>query len=144
VGVTYVDVITAPVGGAEYVAELTWINEQDDYALRVHHYFVDYPGAKSLERALTEVVGGSPMVRYSCNTVLKTFLNDVPDGNVVAFRTRKEKSLIRSLLLAGNNEINKAFCTFEDTIPDDEEYAKISDIFREARAEASRKFGNAL
>ena len=141
--VTYVDFRTAPVDGAEYISEFTWIDEING-EVSEHHYFVDYPGAKDLERQVIEVLGGKPFTRYSCSTVLRTFISNVPKSNIIACRTIQQKQLITSLLKALNITTLKAFCTFDDIDAGDGELSYIMDLIVSARAEASTKFGNAL
>lgn len=141
--VTYVDFRTAPVEGAEYISEFTWVNEINA-TLYKHHYFVDYPGAKDLERLIVDAVGGSPMVRYSPHTVLRAFIDDVPEGNIVSFRTLKQKHFVFVLLAASSIETPLAFCTFDDVDAGYGEIDVVMEIIREARTEASSKFGNAI
>jgi len=141
--VTYVDFRTAPVEGAEYISEFTWVDEVGG-SLSEHHYFVDYPGAKALERQIIEVLGGKTFTRYSCSTVLRTFISNVPKTNIIACRTAHQKQLIVALLKASSIVTLKAFCTFEDIDAGDGELSLVMDLISGARTEASTKFGNAI
>ena len=144
--VTYVDFRVAPVEGAEYISEFTWINEGPEglSALQCRHYFVDYPGAKELERLVIDAVGGKPFVRYSCPTVLKAFLDDVPEGYIVAFRTAKQKQLVSALLSLNDVTITRTFCVFDDIDAGYGEVEAIMHTIERTRTKASQQFGNAV
>ena len=141
--VIYVDFRTAPVDGRDCISEFTWLVE-DEYGLTPNHYFVDYPGAKDLERQITEVIGGSPMVRYSAMTVLKAFVDSIGEGYVVAFRTAKQRSVFLANIGLFNITTTAATCVFADVVTLDEELASVVSSIEEARTDASRKFGNSL
>jgi len=141
--VTYADCVIVPVEGAEYISEFTWASEHGG-SLVASHYFVDYPGARSLERLIVEVVGGKPLVRYSSTTVLRTFSNSIPKGHIIAFRTLKQKMLVKALFAAAEISNFKAFCTFEDVDAGYGEIDAVMHSIQEARITASQKFGNAL
>jgi hypothetical protein len=141
--VVYVDFRTAPVDGEDRISEFTWLIE-NEYELVPHHYFVDYPGAKDLERMVTSVVGGTPMVRYGCQVVLRAFIDSVEDGYIIAFRTREQKELFVALTAEYNLEVKRALCVLDDVTSIDGEVSTVLSSIEEARIDASRKFGNAL
>jgi len=143
VPVTYVDFRVAPIEGAEYISEFTWANESNS-GLVMHHYFVDFPGAKDLERQIIDAVGGSPLVRYSCPTILRAFIDSIPVGHIIAFRTIKQKQLVVALLYASKIDTDKAFCIFDDVDAGDGELEVVMDNIRQTRTEASSRFGNAV
>lgn len=140
--VTYIDLKTVPVDTSTHVSEITWIHEVNN-GLETHHYFVDYPGAKELERQIIEVIGGRTLVRYSCRVVLQAFIKDLPHGNTVAARTKDQKDLLRSLIVAADLAL-PVIITFDDVLEIDGELSKIKDEIDRARLEAPKRFGNAL
>ena len=87
----YVDYSEITIDEGTFITELTWLNG-DDYGYVPRHYFVDYPGVKNLERQVSEVIGGSPLIRYSMPVVLQTFINEVGFGEVLF--TSEEKASI--------------------------------------------------
>jgi len=141
--VAYVDFRTAPVDGKDHIAEFTWASEAYN-SLDVHHYFVDYPGAKDLERQLVEILGGSTFVRYSCMIVLKAFIDSLEEGYIIATRTKKQKSLLVKELKKHGLETPRAICTFDDVASSEEEASAVMRAIEDARFDASRKFGNSL
>lgn len=141
--VVYVDFRVAPVDGADYISEFTWLTERDNQLIP-KHYFVDYPGAKALERQVVEVIGGTPLIRYSCPTVLRAFVNDLPERCVVACGSIKQKQLLKALLKSTKIGVTRVYCTFDDILSIEGELEKVRTIIEESRATASGRFGNAL
>jgi hypothetical protein len=84
------------------------------------------------------------MVRYSPAVVLRAFVDNVPEGHIVAFRTLKQKHFVFVLLAASNIETKLAFCTFDDVDAGYGEIDAVMETIRRTRTEASSKFGNAL
>ena len=150
ISVVYVDFSEVTLTDGKYLTELTWIVEAIvDQNLVPHHYFMDYPGAKASERALTQVVGGTPLVRYSPLTVLKTFFNDIPARALIAFKDIATKKRFKEYLSEGEVEKHiptsyRTLCIYDDVVMDDSEAAFIADMIADTKTEAAKKFGNAL
>lgn len=141
-GITYVDIKLVPVNDEQHVSELTWVNEVG-FKLSTRHYFVDYPGAKDLERQIIEVVGGTPMVRYALPVVIRAFLSDVPEHNIIAAQTNEQKDYLSELVQA--NKLNcPRLITFSEVLEVDGELDAIKSEIKKARVVAPRKFGNSL
>lgn len=141
-GITYIDVTTVPIDGKEHVSEITWVHENYTF-LTAHHYFVDFPGAKSLERQITDVIGGTPLVRYSCRVVLQAFINDLPPTHQIAARTAEQKDLLKSLIVAADIPL-PTIITFDDVLEIDGEIDRVKELIADVRADAPKRFGNAL
>jgi len=150
ISVVYADFSEVSLSTGKHLTEITWIVEDvKTENLVPHHYFIDYPGAKESERAITAIVGGTPLVRYSAPTVLKAFFDGLPVRAIVAFKNVEAKKTFQKYLT--DNEIEKltslsyrTFCIYEDVVMDDAEAAFIADIISDTKTEAAKKFGNAL
>lgn len=148
--VCYVDLGVVPIDGAEYVSEITWLVESG-LGLVPHHYFVDYPGAKDLERLIVEVVGGTTLTRYSYPTVLKTFLSDIPKASIVAFKDEKQRQLFKALLSSLEVRTDKKLCTYDDVVSASASpetmlsvISLVDDTLSQAKNAASKVFGNSI
>lgn len=141
--VVYVDFIIAPYGEDEFISDLTWTRDMDG-TYETHHYFVDYPGVKELERSLTEVVGGEPFVRYSLASVIRAFLDDVQHGDIVAFKDNSHRNIFKGVLEGLDMRCSAPTCSFEDVIAMEDEKRMVMWIIEEARTEAAQRFGNSL
>ena len=150
ISVAYVDFSEVSLVSGKHLTELTWIVEAVmDQNLVPHHYFIDYPGAKDSERALTEIVGGTPLVRYSAPVVLKAFFDGLPARALVAFKDIPSKARFKEYLVEHNTgKLSKlsyrTFCIYEDVVMDESEAAFIGDMLADTKLEAAKKFGNAL
>lgn len=146
--VVYADYSEITVATGTHLTELTWVVEDTDSSTLVpHHYFVDYPGIKDTERAITAAIGGTPLTRYSCGIVIRTFLSNLPKRSVVAFRTTEAKEGFKKYLKeVSGPEISgvRTLCTFDDVTIDESEAAFIEDILIDTKQLAAKKFGNAL
>lgn len=150
VSITFVDLGIVPVEGAEYISNITWVTE-NNMELLPRHYFVDYPGAKSLERQVTNIVGGSPLTRYSLNVVLRTLIEDTPTIKVIACKDERQKQLLKTLIKTLNIKTSKVFITFQDVIDKSDTPSNmigfislVSTHLEAAKNKASSTFGNAL
>ena len=141
--VVYVDFIIAPSEDEEYISDFTWTRDMDG-SYETHHYFVDYPGVKELERLLTDVVGGDPFVRYSLSSVVRAFVNDLQPGDIIALKTNEFRELFKDVLKGFEITIAAPTCSFEDVIAMEDEKRMVMWIIEEARAEAAKRFGNSL
>ena len=150
ISVVYADFSEVALTSGKHLTELTWIVEAVmDQDLVPHHYFIDYPGAKTSERAITQVIGGTPLVRYSAPTVLKAFFDGIPARALIAFRDVASKKRFKEYLVEQEMEKTsplsyRTFCTYEDVVMDDSEAAFIADMITDTKMEAAKKFGNAL
>jgi len=150
ISVVYADFSEVILSSGKHLTEITWIVEDVKYENLVpHHYFIDYPGAKASERAITEVVGGAPLVRYSAPTVLKAFFDALPVRAIVAFKDVEAKETFKRYLTENGIEkltslSYRTFCIYEDVVMDDSEAAFITDMISDTKIEAAKKFGNAL
>lgn len=130
----YVDYSEVTIDAGTFITEITWL-EEDDYGYTPHHYFVDYPGIKDLERQVSSVIGGSPLVRYSIPVVLKAFINEVGNKRVLFASLEKASNFIKHL-----KGIDAEHKLVYSIFLDDE----ILDNIYAARKKAAGKFGNAL
>lgn len=149
--VVYADFSEVNLDSGDYITELTWVVEDDNYqSLVPHHYFVNYPGAKESEKAIASVVGGAPLVRYSAPIVLRAFFDSLPEKSIIAFRDLKTKEKFKTHLnssaISGTLGPNaqKSLCVFDDVVTDNAEAAFVTDVIAETRQEAAKKFGNSI
>lgn len=149
--VVYADFEEIALNSGEYLTELTWVVEDDGgHSLVPHHYFINYPGARDSERALTEAIGGTPLMRYSAPSVLRSFFDNLPQKSIIAFRDQKKKEKFKAHLKShdvhGMLGVNaqKSLCLFDDVILDEAEAAFVEDVLVDTRQEAAKKFGNAI
>ena len=148
--ITFVDLSISPIEGAEYISSITWVTDRFK-ELDPHHYFVDYPGVKNLERQITDIIGGKPLVRYSCSVVIRTLLEDAAASIALACKTEKQKQLLQSLIKANDIKTVKLFTTFQDVIDSSKNpgnmigfISLVESCLSDAKDEAAQKFGNAL
>jgi hypothetical protein len=128
-----------------YMTDLTWIIEEAGSEDRKsHHYFVDYPGVKEIERQTAQVVGGRPLVRYSVNTVLKAFSGDVPPRAVLVMEDERNKERFKTYLNAANVNVAAPMTVLEDAVLFEDDRNEIYDLVRQIRIEAASRFGSSL
>lgn len=146
----FVDIGIAPVSGVEYMSSLTWCIEEN-LSLITHHYFVDYPGAKELERQVTSVIGGNPLIRYSSNTVLKTFSDYAAEDSVIACTNEQQKQLLKLLINSSGLTKIKNLITLKELIDSSKNpstlisfISLVESHLKDAKNIASSTFGNSL
>ena len=134
----YLDYSEVTIDSGTFMTELTWL-KGSEYGYTPKHYFIDYPGAKDLERQISQVIGGSPLVRYSAPVVLRTFLNDLYAGTdipEVLFSSKDKAADFISYLDESNIEYVFVCGLYSDP--------EIDDFVHKARQRAATRFGNAL
>lgn len=141
----YADYSEIPLSSGKYLTELTWLQESpSSRKLSCHHYFVDYPGARVSERQITNVVGGNPLVRYSAATVIRTFINDIPQRSIIALRSAEKVSRFKQILKDLDIKPPAPLCILEDVCISDQEIAGIESTIFETKQAAAKRFGSAL